>query len=166
MPIKYDVDFINPFLDAVINVLSTMAGIEAAPGKPYINRKRVAAGDVTGLIGVSGYTTGTISLTLEKEAILAIVNNMLSAGYTEIDDDIADAVGELTNMISGKARAQLSGQGMSLRASTPSVFIGRGHTVEHVATAPILAIPFSTEHGGLVVEVCFTDAEEAGQTEA
>ena len=165
MPIKYDVDFINPFLDAVINVLSTMAGVEAAPGKPYINRKRVAAGDVTGLIGVSGHTTGTISLTLEKEAILAIVNNMLSEGYTEIDNDIADAVGELTNMISGQARAKLSQQGMSLRASTPSAIIGRGHTVEHLATAPILAIPFSTEQGALVVEVCFTDAEEAGQEE-
>lgn len=165
MPIKYDVDFINPFLDAVINVLSTMAGIQAEPGKPYINRERVASGDVTGLIGVSGYTTGTISLTLEKEAILAIVNNMLSEGYTEIDDDIADAVGELTNMVSGQARAKLSEQGMSLRASTPSVVIGRGHTVEHVVTAPILSIPFSTEYGALVVEVCFTDAEEDVQAE-
>ena len=108
---------------------------------------------------------GVISVTFTKACAIAVVKSLVG----EIEDvvqDVQDAVGELTNMISGQARAQLSEQGMSLRASTPSVVIGRGHTVEHVATAPILSIPFSTEHGALVVEVCFTDAEEAGQTAA
>jgi chemotaxis protein CheX len=33
MAIKYDVAFINPFLEAVINVLSTMAMVSATPGR-------------------------------------------------------------------------------------------------------------------------------------
>ena len=31
-----DVNVVNPFLDAVIDVLSTMAQISPVPGKPYI----------------------------------------------------------------------------------------------------------------------------------
>lgn len=160
MGFHYNVDFINPFLEAVLNVLSTMANVSATPGKPYINRKRTAKGDVTGLIGFTGTTTGTMSVTLTKGAILKIVNNMLFESYTEIDDEIADAVGELTNMIAGQARNTLSEQGMALQASTPSVVMGRGHALSHIASAPILAIPFSTEDGDLVVEVCLLPPEE------
>ncbi|EPR43788.1 putative chemotaxis phosphatase, CheX [Desulfovibrio sp. X2] len=159
---RYDVNFINPFLSAVLNVLATMAQVVALPGKPYINTKGLAVGDVTGLIGVTGYTTGTISVTLSKGAILAIVNNMLMESYTDINADIADAVGELTNMIAGQARAKLSEQGMSFSASTPSVVVGMGHKIQHVAKAPILAIPFTTDHGNLVIEVCFADPEPDG----
>ena len=154
MKFNYNVEFINPFLSAVVNVLSTMAQIEPRPGKPYINVKGVAVGDVTGIIGITGYSRGTISLTLSKSAILAIVNNMLAETYTEINEDIADGVGELTNMISGQARAKLSEQGMSFQASTPSVVVGAGHKVTHLTGSPILAIPFETDHGPFVVEVC------------
>ncbi|MFW5486990.1 MAG: chemotaxis protein CheX [Desulfovibrio sp.] len=156
--IKYDVNFINPFLTAVMDVLSTMARVEATPGTPYINKDRRAVGDITGLIGVSGYSRGTMSLTLSEGAILKIVNNMLYESYTEINDEIADAVGELTNMISGQARAHLSDQGMSFDASTPSVVSGKGLVIRHIDTAPVLSIPFSIEEGEFVVEVAFADS--------
>ena len=160
MAFRFDVNFINPFLDATLKVLSTMAQVEARPGKPYLNKTNAAVGDVTGLIGITGYAVGTMSLTLDEKAILRIVNNMLMESYTEINEDVADAVGELTNMIAGQARAALGAIGKSFQASTPSVVIGKGHEVNHVSGAPILSIPFSTDHGDFVVEVCFKNSEE------
>lgn len=161
MSIKYDVNFINPFLYAVMHVLSTMANVDVTSGKPYINKKRIAQGDVTGIIGITGYASGTVSLTLTENAALTIVNNLLFENYTQLVEEISDAVGELTNMIAGQARTSLSEQGMSFQASTPSVVIGRGHQMEHVSSAPILAIPFKTDAGeDVIVEVCFSGAEE------
>jgi chemotaxis protein CheX len=133
-----------------------MAQVRVIPGKPYLNRRRKAAGDITGLVRVSGFAEGTIALSLSKGAILAIVNAMLSESYTEIDKDIVDAVGELTNMVSGQARMHLSELGMSFTAATPVVFQGKGVEVDHVK-APILAIPFTTESGDLVVEAAFME---------
>lgn len=156
-PLRYNVSFINPFLEAVISVLTTMANVQVTPGKPYINTTRTAVGDVTGLIGITGHSAGTISLTLSKGAILNIVNNMLHESYTEINNDIADAVGELTNMIAGQARMHLSQQGLNFSASTPSVVVGKGLRLSHIGSSPVLAIPFSTQGGDLVVEVAFTD---------
>lgn len=156
-PIRYDVGFINPFLEAVVSVLGTMANVEGKPGKPYVNTTRTATGDVTGIIGITGQSAGTMSLTLSKGAILLIVNNMLHESYTDLNDDIADAVGELTNMIAGQARMHLSQQGLNFQASTPSVIMGKGHRLSHVSGSPILAIPFTTEGGDLVVEVAFAD---------
>ena len=158
MPVLYNVNFINPFLHAVIEVLSAMAQVEPRPGKPYINVLHAAKGDVTGLIGVTGYARGTISLTLSKDAILHIVSRMLMTEYTEINDDIIDATGELTNMIAGHAREALEAQGMLFQASSPSVVVGRGHRIDHISGAPVLAIPFSIDHGDFVVETAFTDS--------
>lgn len=160
MSSKYDVRFINPFLNAVIDVLGTMAMVQATPGKPYINTKRVAVGDVTGLIGINGQATGVISLTLEEKCILHIVSNMLGEEYSRINDDIADAVGELTNMIAGQARAHLANEGLKFQASTPTVIIGKNHTLSHVNKEPILAIPFTTPQGQLVVEISIGAIEE------
>jgi len=155
---SYDVNFINPFLSAVINVLETMANVKVKPGKPYINKHRTAVGDVTGILNISGHTNGVISLTLSKEAVLTIVNNMLFESFTEINDEIADAVGELTNMISGQARIKLSEQGKKFQAGTPKIIIGKGKELDHIPSAPILSIPFTIEGGGeLVVEVSFQD---------
>lgn len=159
MAVRYDVGIINPFLDAVVGVLGMMASVEAKPGKPYINRKRSAVGDVTGTIGISGTADGVMSLTLDEAVILKVVNNMLAENYTEINDEIADAVGELTNMIAGQARQDLVKQGMNLKASTPTVITGKGHKISHITSSPILSIPFTTSEGSLVVEVSFDSTE-------
>lgn len=160
MSIRYDVSFINPFLGAVINVLETMAMVQVTPGRPFVKTNRVATGDVTGLIGVTGFATGTMALTMSQGAILNIVTNMIGEEYTKINDEVADAVGELTNMISGQARRSLAENGMTFKASTPSVIVGKGHQVNHVGAGAILSIPFSTDGGDFIVEVCFTKSEE------
>ncbi|BBD09209.1 chemotaxis protein CheX [Desulfovibrio ferrophilus] len=160
MSIRYDVSFINPFLGAVINVLETMAMVQVTPGKPFVKTNRAATGDVTGLIGVTGFATGTMALTMSQGAILGIVTNMIGEEYTKINDEVADAVGELTNMISGQARRSLAENGMTFKASTPSVIVGKGHQVNHVGAGAILSIPFSTDGGDFIVEICFTKSEK------
>lgn len=160
MSLRYDVAFINPFLDAVVGVLGMMASVEAKPGKPFINQKRTTVGDITGSIGISGYAKGVMSLTLDEPVILKIVNNMLAESYTELNTDIADAVGELTNMIAGQARQDLANIGMNFQASTPMVITGKGHQIQHITSSPILSIPFTTEEGALVVEVSFENPKK------
>lgn len=165
MAIKYDVQFINPFLEAVVSVLETMAMVSVTPKKPFIKTERITQGDVTGLIHVSGFSNGTMALAMSEGAILHIVTNMIGEEFRKINDEIADAVGELTNMIAGQARRSLAENGMTFSASTPSVIIGMGHIVDHVKSSPILCIPFSTDAGDFVVEVCFNEHEDVSAGE-
>ena len=44
------VEFINPFMESTVNVLQTMAQVEATPGKPQRKEGDTANGDVTGVI--------------------------------------------------------------------------------------------------------------------
>lgn len=150
-----NVKLINPFINATVNVLETMAFVTVNAGKPYLKKDNVAVGDVTGVLGLTGIANGTISVTFEAKCILAIVSNMFGETMTELNSEIADAVGELTNMISGQARRELEEIGKVFKAAIPSVITGRNHSITHYTDGPKIAIPFSTEDGNFTIEVCF-----------
>jgi chemotaxis protein CheX len=150
-----DVRLINPFINATLNVLETMAFIKVAPGKPYVKKDNVAVGDVTGVLGLTGVANGTISVSFEEQCILTIVSNMFGETMERLDDDISDAVGELTNMISGQARRELEQMGKVFKAAIPSVVTGKNHSIRHYSEGPKIAIPFNTDGGDFTIEVCF-----------
>lgn len=150
-----DARLINPFLAATMHVLGTMAGIKPTPGKPFLKKDGAALGDVSAIIGITGVARGSMSLTFSESAIMAIVGNLLGTQVTEMDDEVRDAVGELTNMISGDARRRLSEDGLSLQGGIPTIVSGKNHSISHIHNGPRLAIPFTTPHGGFVVEVAF-----------
>ena len=150
-----DVRLINPFINATLSVLETMAFIEVTAGKPYVKKDNVAVGDVTGILGLTGVANGTIAVTFEEKCILTIVSNMFGETMETLDDDIADAVGELTNMISGQARRELGLIGKVFKAAIPSVITGRNHSIRHYSDGPKIAIPFTTDGGDFTIEVCF-----------
>ena len=152
-----DVKFINPFINATLHVLETMASITAKAGKPYLKKDKVAKGDVSGIIGLTGDVKGTISVSFSEDSILFIVSSMLREEMTELNEEIKDAAGEITNMISGQARQELDGMGRSLKAAIPSVVMGKNHTITHMTAHHVVAIPFSTDHGGFTIEVCFEE---------
>ncbi|GAB7023850.1 chemotaxis protein CheX [Salidesulfovibrio brasiliensis] len=150
-----DVELAKPFIKAAVDVLSTMAFIQPKVGKPYVKKNNTAVGDVTGLVGLTGDKQGSVSMSFDKKCAVNIVKNMLGDEIDDIMQDVKDAVGELTNMISGQARAGLAERGLVFEGSTPSVIMGDNHTISHVAKNPIMAIPFSTDHGGFTIEFCF-----------
>lgn len=150
-----DARLINPFLVATIHVLGTMANIKPNPGKPFIKKDGAALGDVSAIIGISGVARGSMALTFSESAIMAIVSNLLGIEATEVNEEVKDAVGELTNMICGDARRRLSEDGLALQGGIPTIVSGKNHSISHISNGPHLAIPFTTPHGGFVVEVAF-----------
>jgi chemotaxis protein CheX len=146
---------INPFINATLNVLETMAFTTADAGKPYLKKDQVARGDVSGVIGLTGEVKGTMSISFTEESILPIVSSVLKEDIKEMNDEIKDAVGEITNVISGQARQELEALGRSLSAAIPTVIMGKNHTIRHITTHPIIAVPFSTNDGDFTIEICF-----------
>ncbi len=98
-----DVMLINPFIDATIHVLSSMAFTQAHVGKPYRKKDNLAKGDVTGIVGLTGETRGTLSVSFSEDCILSIVSKMFGEEINEIDHEVKDAVGEILNIVSGQA---------------------------------------------------------------
>ncbi len=90
-------------------------------------------------------------LSLSKEAALNATEALLRDPTTEINADVAHAVGELTNIIAGGAKARLKHLAMSV--SLPTIITGKDHSVEFPKKVKPLCIPFDCEWGFVSVEV-------------
>ena len=148
-----DVKLVNPFLEATVNVLKTMAFTEVTAGKPFLKDGKEAHGDITGIISFSGDATGSLSITFTEECIVKIVSSMFGEQVEGINEEVRDAVGELTNMISGDARRKLQQHGYAIRAAIPSVVSGKNHVIKHIHQGPCIALPFKTGGGDFTVEI-------------
>ena len=69
-----NVAYINPLLESTVDVLSTMAFIQAKPGKPRLKQSKQANGDVTGYIAMNGKKAeGWMALSFDQGTILSVV---------------------------------------------------------------------------------------------
>ncbi len=149
-----DVRFINPFLYGTVEVLTKMAFLEPKAGKPYAKRDDTARGDISGIIGMTGDAVGSLAITFEEHCIMGIAGNILGENITEMNKLVFDSVGELTNMISGASRKLMEKENLKVFAAIPTIVYGKGHTVRHIIKGPSIVIPFKTDKGEFVLDVC------------
>lgn len=151
-----NVEFINPFISSLLNVLSTMAQTDLTPGKPKLKKTEVAVGDVSGLIGMVGpQTKGSLSITFDGDLALTVMERMLGERPANINEEVTDMVGEITNMVAGGAKNLLGDKGYEFDMATPVVVSGKDHTITHKCDGPKLIMPFTSDHGAAHIEVCF-----------
>ncbi len=143
------------------NVLVTMASLTPKANNIKIKTDKLPAGDITGFIPMSSpQAVGSLALSFSEKVILHIAEKMLGEKFIKIDDEIADLVGELTNMVTGGAKALLDEKGFDFDMSTPTVIRGMGQQISHVGKmGSVIIIPFNTEVGDFYVEVCFKNKQ-------
>ena len=142
-----DKRLINAFIEGVIKTHSTMASTEVTTGKPTVEAKFTPKGEIAGLVGmVAGPMKGTMTISYSKDAICQILENMLGEKNTEINDSVADGVGELTNMIYGTAKTTLNQLGYAFEMAIPSVVRG-AFTINKYHNGATLVLPFTLANG-------------------
>lgn len=150
-----DTEFINPFLTATLHVLKVQANVEAKPGKIVLKTpgdKYVA--DISGVIGVVSETyNGSIVISFPEDTFLKVMSGMLGETYTEINQEIMDGAGEVTNMIFGQAKIVLNEKGYGIKTALPSVVTGKKHSLSSSTSGPVVIIPFESAAGDFYVEV-------------
>ena len=149
------VEFINPFIIAVSKTLETMVGCKVVREPPQIKQGKSALYPVSGIIGLSGGVVGTVVLTMSESLALKSASAMLMEEFKEFNHDVFDAVGELTNVIAGNAKAQLEEYRLSL--SLPNVIYGRDAELRFPERCQPFSNPFQTDHGPMAIEVGFTE---------
>lgn len=149
-------EFINPFVSALLNVMSTMAQTELTAGKPKKKDDDKAGGDVSGLIGMVGDNIqGSLSISFEEGLVLEIMEKMLGERPDAINSEVNDMVGEITNMICGGAKNELDEKGYNFGMATPMVVSGSNHTIDHQVDGKKVVLPFTNPAGNVYLEMCF-----------
>lgn len=152
------VEHINPFVSALVNTFRTMLSCEARRGSLAVKQDSRAAHDVSGVIGLSGRAVGTVVVSFSTQVALKAASTMLMMETTTIDDDVLDAVGELTNMVAGAAKAEL--EEYEMMVSLPNVITGRNHEVHFPSEVTPIVIAFDTDFGPISLEVGLSQVRE------
>ena len=153
-----DVNFINPFLESIMNVVETMAQMKAEPQKPFKKEDNISRGDISGIIGMAGeQTKGSLAISFPEKTIVDITSKILMEKMSQLDETVVDMVGEITNVITGGAKKILSERGYKFEMAIPTMVIGKNHCIRHKTTGPIIVIPFETKAGPFFAEVCFKE---------
>jgi len=151
-----DVNHINPALNSIVNVLTTMAGITPSIGKPSVKKNEISLGVVSGLIDLAGKeTSGSLAISFSKPVALEIAHNMLRMETDVVDEMVEDLVGEIANMMAGGAKAIYEQQGVNFELTLPCVIAGENHQIKHSVKGTTILLPFNTEAGDFYVEACF-----------
>lgn len=145
------VEYINPFIASLKNTFRTMLGCEARRGQLSIKKNGRAEHSISGVIGLSGKAVGTVVVSFSSAVALRAASTMLMTEATEVNHDVLDAVGELTNMVAGSAKAQLDQY--NLMVSLPNVVTGQDHEIHFPSCVTPICIGFETDWGPLSLEV-------------
>ncbi len=154
------IKFMYPFIEALVNVLSTMAQTKITSGEPFIKKENSngSFGDVSGIIGFTGsQAIGSLVISFSEPAILDIAKKIFGEEKTKIDEEIVDMVGEITNMVSGGGRMKLSVEGYKFESSIPSTITGKKHQISHKTSGETIVVPNKSDAGDIYIEVCFED---------
>jgi chemotaxis protein CheX len=117
---------------------------------------------VTGVIGLSGKASGTVVVSLDRDVAISATERMLGQRPETIDDDVIDAVGEMTNMIAGKAKAGL--EQFEMKLALPTVITGKNHVIRFGSTAQTICIPYTCQWGNISVEVGLAEMAETAES--
>ena len=90
-----------------------------------------------------GDRKGTIALSFREKGALFVFNSLMGDEASAIGPEVVDAIGELTNIVSGQARKEFEKNGINLRASIPMVVVGKGVETNFITNLPIISLPFS-----------------------
>ncbi len=156
------VEYINPFIESVFELFSTMLGGAARRGDIGLAKDGDPASntcDIVAIIGLSGPARGIVSLGFPVDTALAMVNKLLGTETTTMDDTVSDAVAELVNIVAGGAKAKFSVGETPIDLSLPTVVRGKNYNVDYPSQSVWLEVPFESDLGPFTLRVTFEKAE-------
>ena len=119
-----------------------------------VRKENTELKDISVVIGLaSEKLEGVFVVSYDKRIIFEFMKNILGEEVEEINKDIIDASGEITNQICGVFRREFEKTGITLQGSTPSIITGENHKIEIPSKIPRMSFLYQIdEDKDLIIE--------------
>jgi len=154
-PLEKEMEYLTPFIDNTINVVKTMASMDATFREVWFANEFKKFGDISGIIGLSGNSEGLVAVTFYWSLARKVIAEMLKVKDDQITMEyIHDGVGELINMISGSTKKEFSGTPYYFELSIPTVVVGSGHQLGSPEASSVAVLIFDVGENAFAIQVC------------
>ena len=142
-----DVQLLNPFIQATLDCLVTMAGCTPQRQRVFIKTDPRMHGDVAGIIGMSQGITGSCVVSFPEGLARRIVSKLLGDAPESLSREMVnDGIGEVANMVAGGAkRIFLTNGTHKFEISPPTVIAGAPVQLFNPADTVAIACEFSAD---------------------
>ena len=147
------------------DVFSTMLGTELPAGEVTVEGTVEGATSepndgVVSFIGLAGSWAGTGSVSCSAAMACRICAAMLMTEAPSVNEDVLDAVAEITNMIIGSVKTDLEAELGPLGLSIPTVVFGRNFKTRSAGTAEWIYVRFLWDGDPLLIKMCLAPTEK------
>jgi chemotaxis protein CheX len=147
-----NVKFMNPFVEAAVEVLKAEVGLECERGKLSLQKSAMTTNDITVLLNLVGDLQGVVLYGLSKDTALKMVSNIMGQTFDDFDNLAQSGIAELGNVITGSATVKLSATGFKAMISPPTLVTGRGVQISTL-DFPRIVVPLTTDAGEIVIHL-------------
>jgi len=110
--------------------------------------------DVTAMVGLAGQLCGVLSVRCEGTAAALMTSKMLGVELHKVSsEEMADALGEIANMVAGNFKNKISGLSEGCMLSPPTVITGNDYSLQSQAESPGLQIRLLFETLPMIVSL-------------
>jgi chemotaxis protein CheX len=122
-------DLYKAICRATEQVFATMLNMKIEPGEPIFEHGFPGHFDgVVSFVGMTGAWLGTGGLSCSPAFARQIAASFLIMDFPTVDDDVLDAIGELTNIIIGNVKGTIEQSVGPMALSTPTCIVGHDLT--------------------------------------
>ena len=146
---------------ATQTVFETMLDSSVAFGEAYRGvHSHDSNNGVVSFIGLAGACMGIGSIACSAACACELAGRLTMAEHAAVDEDVLDAVAELTNMILGNVKTSLEERLGPMGLSIPTVIYGRNFSSRTVGKQEWTVAPFDYHGERVEVQLCL--AEQRG----
>jgi CheY-specific phosphatase CheX len=152
--------------EVVVRVMRQVLAADARVVERKRSRDNKAPYEVSGIVGLTGATQGNIVISFPLDVARWVTAAMLREEDPEecTHQDVADCVGELTNIVAGNLLGLIDEQAArSTNLSLPSVVIGNHRVVWNSKDGPGDLLIFRFDAGIFATETNLREAVPAGE---
>ena len=149
---------------ATSDVFSTMLSMDilADESVTSIDPSSSPSSGVVSLIGLAGGWVGTGSLVCSANVACKLSSQFLMSECDSVNDEVLDAVAEMTNMIVGNVKTTLEEKLGAMGLSTPTVIYGCNFQTRSARIHEWTVVPFSCFEEKLYVQMCLAPNRDTG----
>ncbi len=153
------VEYVNPFIEAASSVLEEISGLKSERGRLSLKDPNQPFRDVCAILGLVGKIHGQVIYGFDEATAKNIVSRMMmGAEVLEFDEMARSALGELGNIITGKASVMLESAGYPIDISPPTLVMATNVRISSLKI-PMIVVPLETEVGTLEIYVGLAEVE-------
>lgn len=146
-------EIIIPFIQAASEIIFEISGSKVQAKEVKLHKGSIASQGMAIIVGITGSLQGRIIIDSSFQDAVKFATAILQEDIKEEESELIESsMGELANMIAGRAVSMLNEMGESIKVTPPTIFKGTELKVTD-KTPEMLIVPLSTNLGSIILNL-------------